>query len=43
MLTQLARHIQARRAAQATGEEGGEVQEGEEGVRIVLPEDCHVQ
>ena len=45
MLAQFARHLRNQRAARARGEDVGEieVEEDENGRRIVLPEDCQVQ
>ena len=43
MLAQLARQIQVRRAARAHGEDVGDEDDAEDGPRVVLPDDCHVQ
>ncbi len=43
MLAQLARQIQLRRAAQGRGEAVAEEEDEEDGSRVVLPDDCHVQ
>jgi hypothetical protein len=43
MLAQLARQIQLRRAARARGEDVEDEDDDEDGPRIVLPDDCHVQ